>query len=108
MKYILNSAVITTPGQYSYRLIGVYEAQRWLANSGFESTIGYQETCDALEKIKSIRVYCKRRMVKMKTGDEALGVRLTCRMQDPSLKGKIKNPEFILQNCEIGLLKKEA
>ena len=108
MRYILNSAVITTPGLYSYRPISVEKAQKWLADGGFESTIGYQETCDALEKITSIRVSCNRRMVKMKTGDEALVFRLTCRMQDPSLKGKIKNPEFILQNCEIGLLKKEA
>lgn len=108
MKYILNSAVITTPGLYSYRLIGVEKAQKWLADGGFESTIGYQETCDALGTVTGMKVPCNRRQIQMKAGDEALVFRLTCRMQDPRLKGKIKNLEFILQNCEIGLLKKEG
>ncbi len=50
MRYVLNSAVITTPGTYTYRL--------------------------------------------------------TCRMSDSTLKGKL-TPNFVIKNCEIGLLKKE-
>jgi len=43
----------------------------------------------------------------MQAGDEALVFRLIMRMSDPTLKGKIDDLDFILKNCEIGLLKKE-
>jgi len=106
MRYILNSAVITTPGRYEYRLIGVEEAKAWLRTGTFKSTIGYAETAAALSAITGVPIACNRRMVKMQAGDEALIFRLTCRMSDPTLKGKL-TPEFVLENCEIGILRKE-
>jgi len=105
VKYILNSAVITTPGVYEYKLISVEEAKRWLSKLDWESTIGYQETIDALATLTEIRVPLNRKLVKMKAGDEALVFRLTCRLNDPNLKGHLSK-EFVLQNCEIGILKK--
>jgi len=106
MRYILNSAVITTPGRYSYCLIGVEEAKEWLMSGPFESTLGYQETAIALSALTGMPVRVNRKMVQMRTGDEALVFRLTCRLDDPRLKGQL-SPEFVLQNCEIGILRKE-
>ena len=106
MRYILNSAVITTPGRYEYRLIGVEEAKAWMREP-FESTLGYQETAIALSALTGIPVRINRKMVQFQAGDEALVFRLTCRLDDPRLKGQL-SPEFVLANCEIGILRKEA
>ncbi len=106
-KYILNSAVITSPGIYEYRLISADEARNWLTRGPFESTLGYIETAEALSQLLGHPVGVNRRMVKMDQGDEALVFRLTCRLDDPRLKGKV-GVEFISQNCEIGLLTRRS
>lgn len=106
MKYILNSAVITTPGTYTYKLIGIDEAHDFLCAGEFESTIGYQETADALMVMTGISIPVNRKLIKMNAGDESLVFRLTCRLSDPALKGKL-SADFVKQNCEIGILKKE-
>jgi hypothetical protein len=105
MRYVLNSAVITKEGLYEYKLINVEEAKKWLEKGEFTSTIGYQETVDALRILTGKEVFVNRRMVKMDTGDEALVFRLTCRLDNAELKGKM-TADFVLNNCELGLLKK--
>lgn len=105
MRYILNSAVITRPGLYDYRLITLEHARAWLQAGPWESTIGYQETATALTALTGIPIPCNRKQVLMNAGDEALIFRLTCRMQDCALKGRI-SPRFVLANCEIGILRR--
>ncbi len=108
MRYILNSAVVTKPGTYTYRLITADEAKKWIEESNPIpiSCIAYQETCDALEKLTGFSFPRNRIQTYMQTGDEALIFRLTARLSDPDLKGKLTT-EFILKNCEIGILTKE-
>lgn len=89
-------------------MIDIEKAQKWLADGRFKSTIGYQETCDALEMISGFKVDCNREQIKMEEGDEALVFRLTCRLSNPTNKGKISDLDFILENSEIGLLRKEG
>ena len=105
-RFILNSAVITKPGKYHYYLISPDEAQKWVNAGPYESTIGYQETAIALSLITARPIRCNRKLIHMNPGDEALIFRLTCRMSDPDLKGKL-TPEFVLNDCEIGILKRE-
>jgi len=107
MRYILNSAVITSPGKYDYFLVDVETAKKWLSAGTFDSTIGYAETASAISAITGILIPTNRRMVKMASGDEALIFRLTCRMSDPTLKGKL-TPDFVLKNCEIGILRRTS
>ena len=107
MRYILNSAVITSPGTYTYRLISLDEAKKWLSKGPFVSTLGYQETAQALIAITNMYFELNRKVVQMQVSDEALVFRLTCRLDNPSLKGQLST-EFVLNNCEIGILKKEA
>lgn len=106
-RYILNSAVITTPGVYSYHLIDAEKCQKWLASGNFDSTIGYQETCDALESISGVHIPMNRKQIRMEAADEALVFRLTgFRLGDPTMKRKL-TMEFVLSHCEMGILKKE-
>lgn len=107
MRYILNSAVITTPGNYSYSLVSIQEAKDWIGKGGFESTIGYVETAQALSSILSCDVPANRKNIKMNVGDEALVFRLTCRLDDPRLKGSM-GIEHIINNCEVGILCKTS
>jgi hypothetical protein len=106
MRYILNSAVITTPGDYNYRLVSPDEARTWFESGPVESTIGYQETADALSVILGAEIPVNRQMVKMADGDEALIFRLTVRLADPAVKGRVNDPEWLLQHSEIGILQK--
>jgi len=107
MRYILNSAVITSPGTYTYRLISLDEAKKWLSKGPFVSTLGYQETAMALTALTDVPCDTNRKIIQMQVSDEALVFRLTCRLDNPSLKGQLST-EFVLNNCEIGILKKEA
>lgn len=105
MKYILNSAVITTQGIYEYQLIFPGEAKQWLQEGNWESTIGYEETAIALKQITNVEIPMNRKQIKMEKGDEALVFRLTKRLAAPELKGEI-GLQTILENCEIGILRK--
>ncbi len=106
-RLVLNSAVVTTPGTYEYRLISPAQAKRWLEQGSFVSYVAYQETCDALTALSGVHIPRQRKTSKMETGDEALVFRLTCRLDDPDLKGKL-TAAFVLANCEIGLLTKKG
>jgi len=103
MKYILNSAVITAPGTYEYFLISADEAKQLLTEGDWESTIGYPETATALSQITGVSIPVNRKQVQMQPGDEALVFRLTRRLSDPELKGKL-GISNILSNSEIGIL----
>jgi hypothetical protein len=106
MKYILNSAVITSPGEYRYRLINAGEARKW-AEGGFVSTVGYEQTADALTQLLGVPVPVDRRTITMQAGDEALVFRLvfppgTPRI-DPKDKGRL-SAAIMAGQYELGLL----
>lgn len=105
VRYVLNSAVITSTGTYNYMKIGVPEAKEWLMMGDFKSTIGYQETADALKKITGVDVEVNREMISMEKGGIALVFRLTKRLSSTEMKGMM-GTDMILKNCEIGLLRK--
>ena len=104
-RYILNSAVITSPGRYGYRLVGVEEARAWARHGDFISAIGYAETAEVLSAVLGVEVPAQRIEVRMEPGDEALVFRLKSR-PDPSSKGTL-GPEFVAQHAELGLLVRE-
>lgn len=108
MKYILNSAVITAPGDYTYMHITVVEALTWLHEGGWDSTIGYPETAEALQKISGCKIPVSRKIIIIQEGDNALVFRLVFPQgyrPDPSKKGDM-GIDFILKNSEIGLLRR--
>lgn len=107
MKYLLNSAVITAPGQYQYIHITADQAREWMGGEMVLSTIRYQDTANAMSQVLGRRVDVNNVTITMRPGDEALVFRLvfppgTARVEVEE-KGRL-NIDFILANCEIGLL----
>jgi len=111
MRHILSSAVITAPGDYTYALISLIEAIQWLEDGEWQSSIGYRETAEALSELTGIEVPYDRRTIVMRPGDEALVFRLVLppgsRRIEPLAKAGLGR-DYILANCEIGLLRRTA
>lgn len=107
MRFILSSAVITAPGTYRYRRIDLQAARRWLEAGPHYSTIRYRETAHALGALLGRKIETRDEQVKMQPGDEALVFRLVfppgTRGLPTDQKGKV-SVQFILDNCEIGVL----
>jgi hypothetical protein len=104
-RFILNSAVLTSPGRYSYRLVGVEEARSWAKRGEFISAVGYQETAEALSTLLGVEVPAQRVEIQMQPGDEALVFRLRVR-PEPGKKGGL-GQDFLLEHAEFGLLVRE-
>lgn len=105
MRYLLNSAVITGPGEYSYRLVTAEEAAAWLKEKSFVSRIGYPATADHIERLSGIRPELSREATSMRPGDEALIVRLKYRLADPGQKANhAPGPD----DWEYGILQMEG
>jgi len=104
MRYLLNSAVITAPGRYEYRLVSSEEAAAWLRQGNFISRIGYPATADHIKALSGIRPELSREATAMQPGDEALIVRLKYRIADPAQK---INHAPAPEDWEYGILTKE-
>ncbi len=105
MRYLLNSAVIASPGRYEYRLATREEAADWLRAGAFVSRVGYLATADHIEAISGARPPLSREATAMEPGDEALVVRLRYRIQDPGQKATVRPGA---EDWEYGILRKEA
>lgn len=109
MRYILNSAVITSPGRYDYRHLDIEQARAWISAGVYRSTIRYQETSAALAALIGKPVEVRNEAIQMQPGDEALVFRLVFPPGTKRLpmdrKGKL-DVQFVLDHCEIGLLKR--
>lgn len=107
MRYILNSAVITSAGGFNYRIISLEEARQWIGAGPYRSTIRYRETALALAALVGHDVAIRDEQIRMQPGDEALVFRLVFPPGSPRLpvdmKGEI-DIKFILDNCELGIL----
>jgi hypothetical protein len=104
-RYVLNSAVVTAPGRYRYRLVSVEEARDWARRGDFISAIGYEETAQALGSLLGVEIPVQRIEVRMEPGDEALVFRLRVR-PEPGAKGNL-GQDFLTQNAELGILTRE-
>ena len=107
----MNSAVITAPGTYVYRHISVEEAKRWYFEGEIPiSTVGYEETAEALSQLLGVRIPVNRITIVMQPGDEALVFRLVLPPGTPRLlpheKGRIAE-HVRAGHWELGLLRRE-
>lgn len=53
-RYALNSAVLTAFGSYEYEPLNRTAAREWWEAGPVEATIGYEETCIAMERVLGI------------------------------------------------------
>jgi hypothetical protein len=109
-RYLLNSAVITAPGDYRYTLIDVDAAKEWAAQ-GFVSSIGYAQTAQALTELLGTPVAEDRRTIAMAPGDQALVFRLVFPPGSPRIepgdKGRL-SAALMAGHYELGLLERIA
>ena len=107
-RYALNTAVITAPGEYSYRLLSRNDARAWWLAGRVECRIGYRETCIALARVLDVDAPAMdRRLIRMAPGDEALVFRIALPPSHRRLAVARKDWEGVVQltrDCEIGLL----
>ena len=105
MKYILNSAVVTKEGTYTYRLLDSKEAGVWIAQNydQLKSYVGYPATQDFIRRKFGVEVPLSREAMDMKFGDQALVVRLKYRVQNPTTKADVAPSD---DDFELGLLTK--
>ena len=87
MRYLLNSAVVTAEGVYTYRRITLAEAVGWLRAGDWVSRIGYPQNAAVIERLCGRHCPVSREPVTMAPGDEALIMRLPYRVSDPATKG---------------------
>jgi len=110
-RYLLNSAVVTAPGDYRYRPLTPGEAREWAARGPFTSTVGYEQTAEALAQILGVPVPVDKRTITMAAGDEALVFRLAfppgSPRIDPSDKGRL-SAAVMAGHFELGLLARLA
>lgn len=108
MRYILNSAVMTSFGEYIYSPITIEEAKEWV-KSEFTSAIGYKETATVLSRLLNKKIRKNRITIKMEPGDEALVFRIILppgsKRLDPTDKKTISET-IEKQHFELGLLKR--
>jgi len=101
MKYLLNSAVLTSPGLYFYQITTPEEARGWYGDGAdVISTIGYPETAEALSQLLGRPVQVNRVTIKMQPGDEALVFRLVLPPGSPRIDPKDKGT--ITQHVQAG------
>ena len=101
--FLLNSAVLTSFGAYTYRPLALEEFKQLLPQS--VSYIGYPATADAIRILTGVSLSLNRGPIKMIVGDRAIVFRLAYRVADPTRKGNI-TAQQILADYEIGLLEK--
>lgn len=106
-RYLLNSAVITAPGDYRYRIVTPEAARAWHQAGPVVSTIGYEETATALGELMGSPVSVDRRTITMAPGDEALVFRLAFPPGTPRIDPKDKGAlgrAILAGHYELGLL----
>ena len=96
MRYVLNSAVISRPGNYEYKLLTELEAEAWLKQDRFVSRVGSREAAQLIQDRFGVHCPLSCEPILMQPGDAALVVRLMYRPPDPAA------------GWEIGLLKRTA
>jgi len=109
MRYILNSAVITSEGIYSYKRITVEEAKEWIKKGPYISTIGYEETALVLSEMLGIKIDVNRIVIEMEKGDEALVFRIVLPKGSPRIDPKDKGMIMrVIENkyWEMGILRR--
>jgi hypothetical protein len=98
--YILNSAILTSPGLYSYRPVGLEEAKALLAE-GFTSAIGHPATAQFMSSVLGVQIPQNRIAVEMKEGDRALVFRVLTRLPEGRVLGE---EELKATPYELGVL----
>ncbi len=99
--WLLNSAVLTTYGDYSFVRIPREEARRLLQAEPFTSAIGHAATAAVMSEQLGIDVPLNRIQIAMDVADKAIVFRLRDRLPEHAVLNKA---ELMILPSEFGLL----
>ena len=100
-RWLLNSAVLTSYGDYSFVSITREEARRLFRQQPFTSAIGHAATAAVLSEQLGIDVPLNRIQISMNVDDQAIVFRLCDRLPENAVLDK---NEFMELSSEFGLL----
>ena len=99
--WLLNSAVLTSYGTYSYDQISRDQARGLLQSDVYQSAIGHAVTAAVLSEQLGIQVSLNRIQISMEAGDKAIVFRLRDRLPENAVLGQA---ELLGLPSEFGLL----
>lgn len=88
---ILNCAILTTLGEFSYRKSTKEEAKKLLEKNGFESAVGHKATAEILSQILEAEIPQNRIQAKQESGQIAIVFSMNKRIEE----GRILSREEI-------------
>lgn len=103
MLYLLNSPILTSFGNFEFKLVDIQTAKD-LVKYGCQSYIGHQSTCDILQVLLGIEVPLNRVQYFQQEGEQALIFKLLSRPTEGIVFETIEAIEE--QGYEFGLLTK--
>lgn len=102
---ILNCAILTTIGEFSYRKSSVKEARELIQENGFESAVGHKATAEILSQILETEIPQNRIQAKQEAGQIAIVFSMNKRIEE----GRILNREEIEEvGYSINILEKKG
>lgn len=82
MRYLLNSPVLTSYGDWRFEGPVSLEAAQTFVSAGFVSAIGHEGSAQVLSALLGVAVPVNRIAIAMQPGDEALVLRLKTRLPE--------------------------
>lgn len=98
--YLLNSAVLTAYGEYSYSPLSVEAAKRVL-QQGYTSAIGHAGSAEFCSQLLEMSVPLNRITIEMQVGDQAVVIRIKGRLPEG---GSLSVEQTREMPFEVGLL----
>ena len=102
---ILNCAILTSLGEFSYRKSSAEEVKKLIQENGFESAVGHKATAEILSQILETEIPQNRIQAKQEAGQIAIVFSMNKRIEE----GRILNREEIEEvGYSINILEKKG
>ena len=98
---ILNCAICTEPGEYSFEKSSLEEVKKLLQKNDFVSAIGHQSTSEVLTELTGISIPVNRIQFSQKPGQTAIVFRLLGRIPEGKILSREEIEEIGYEFCTL-------